>query len=399
MFVDNSGDTLLVANSGGTNISRVALGDATSLAGVFEVASRRIKTPNAYIVDITPNVDQSGKAHYDVKVFDYSDRPQYVAQTLNGDIYYSTKPTFSAPDGTLRRYEANTAYPDVQQIWQYAGYSGVGHVAIVNADSIAVMAGIGNSGGDLLQVCDHAENQNPATTTACVTAIDPIKIVDSLRVYYGSDAVAVSNLDVPSVGLSDTTFVAAGGDRQWVAFGEAHTDSAGRVMMVRDPGTFLSPSINVKDLVNNASEHVFGLALNKNSSSVAVHGLESYFFDVEMPFHLRLQGKVNTFDTGAGIAFHPENVGDLTPDDQRVAFIASSNGTIEIVDTYHYTSRGSLPVRANLYGPIRVARAWAGDDPQVVLKLFGLTTEGFIVIDVRASDIQPLPSFKRMRLR
>ena len=34
--------------------------------------------------------------------------------------------------------------------------------------------------------------------------------------------------------------------------------------------------------------------------------------------------------------------------------MASANGTIEIVDTYHYINRGSLPVRASLYGPIRV---------------------------------------------
>ena len=130
-----------------------------------------------------------------------------------------------------------------------------------------------------------------------------------------------------------------------------------------------------------------------------MNGRESYFFDVASPFHLRLAGKFNTFDEGAGVAYHPDNVGDLTPEAARVAFIASANGTIEISDTYHYTSRGVLPVRANLYGPIRVARPWPGDDPGVILKLFGLTTEGFIVIDVRASDIQPLPSLRRMRMR
>jgi hypothetical protein len=365
---------------------------------VFEVPSRRIKTPNAFVIDIAENVDQTGKAHFVLVLWDYSDRPQYLAQTVNGDIYYSTKPTLSAPDGTLRRYEANTPVPDVQQIWQYGLIAGSGHIAIINADSIAVLVGF-SGGGDLLEVCDHTMNQDPATTMACVAGVDPIRVVDSLRTYYGADAVAASNLDVPSLGLSDTTFVAAGGDRQWIAFGEAHTDSAGRVMMVQDPGNFLSPSINVRDLVNNASERVFGLAINKNSSSTAVHGKESYFFDVAMPFHLRLQGKFNTFDMGAGIAFHPNNVGDLTPDAERVAFVASANGTIEIVDTYHYTSRGVLPVRASLYGPIRVTPAWPGDDPTVVLKLFGLTTEGFIVIDIRASDIQPLPSLKRFRPR
>ena len=47
-------------------------------------------------------------------------------------------------------------------------------------------------------------------------------------------------------------------------------------------------------------------------------------------------------------------------------------------------------MRANLYGPIRVTNRFAGDDPAVVLKLFGLTTEGLIVIDIRAADIRPL---------
>jgi hypothetical protein len=31
------------------------------------------------------------------------------------------------------------------------------------------------------------------------------------------------------------------------------------------------------------------------------------------------------------------------------------------------------------------------DDPAVVRRVFGLTTEGLIVIDIRASDILPLP--------
>ena len=109
-----------------------------------------------------------------------------------------------------------------------------------------------------------------------------------------------------------------------------------------------------------------------------------------MPFHLRLQGKYNTFDTGAGIAYHPNNIGDGSAPDARVAFVASADGTIDIVDSFHYTGRGKLPVRANLYGPIRVTNRFPGDDPAVILKLFGMTTEGLIVIDIRAADIKPL---------
>ena len=390
LFVDNSGDTLLVANSGGTNISRVSLNHA-SVNSIAEVPSRRIKTPNSYIADIQSTIDQAVAARFKVTLYDYSDRPQYVAQSVNGDIYFSTKPTFAAPDGTIRRYQSMGAFPDVQQIWQYGRYEGTGHVAVINADSVLLLGGVSVSQGDELIICDHAENQNPTTTAACARGIDPIILVDSLRTLYGADAVAVSNLDVASLGLSDTTFVAAGGDRQWIAFGEAAGDTLGRVMMVQNPGNFLSPSILVTDLVNNASEQLFGIAINSNSTVTGVHGTESYFFDVQTPFHLRLQGKVTTFDQGAGIAFHPNNIGDLSPADARVAFVASANGTIEVVDTYHYINRGSLPVRANLYGPIRVTLPMPGDDPAVVLKLFGLTTEGMIVIDIRASDILPVP--------
>ena len=391
LFVDNSGDTLLVANSGGTNISRVSINHA-NVNSVAEVASRRIKTPNTYIADITASVDDAGTARFEVEYFDYSDRPQFVAQSANGDIYFSTKPTSIAPDGTIRRFVAGPGpFHDVQQLFQYGTTEGSGHVAVINADQIIILGGVASSDSDLLRICDHAENQNPATTTVCVDGIDPGLIVDSLVQFHGSDASAVSNLDVPSLGLSDTTFVAAGGDGRWIAFGEGSTEEAGRVMMVQDQATFFSPSILVSDLVNNASDRVFGLAINSNSSVAGVHGEQSFLFEVESPFHLRLQGSATTFSQGAGIAFHPNNMGDLSPPDARVAFVAASNGTIEIVDTFHYLKRGSLPVRANLYGPIRVTLPMPGDDPAVVLKLFGLTSEGLIVIDIRASDILPLP--------
>jgi hypothetical protein len=390
LFVDNSGDTLLVANSGGTNISRVSLNHA-SVNSVAEVPSRRIKTPNSYIADIRATLDQAGTARFEIDIYDYSDRPQYVAQSVNGDIYFSTKPTRAAPDGTIRRYQASGAFPDVQQIWQYGRYEGTGHVAVINADSVIVLGGVATGSSDQLMICDHAENQNPATTSVCVTGVDPLLLVSDLRTLYGADVVGVANLDVESLALGDTTFVAAGGNRQWIAFGESRGDTLGRVMMVQNPGNFFSPSILVTDLVNNAAEQLYGIAINSNSTVTGVHGQESYFFDVQSPFHLRLQGKVTTFDQGAGIAFHPNNIGDLSPAAARVAFVASGNGTIEIVDTYHYINRGSLPVRANLYGPIRVTLPMPGDDPAVVLKLFGLTTEGMIVIDIRASDILPLP--------
>lgn len=389
LFIDNSSDTLLVANSGGTNLSRVYIG-SSDVTNDNEVGTRRIKTPNAVIYDVTVS-GTSALEHYDVKIFDFSDRPQFVAQSTTGEIYYSTKPTPSAPDGTIRHYDPTFPAPEAQIIWQYGTGGNIGHVAVINADSIIVELSGSATVADVIYVCDHPYGST--SPSQCYGNTDLFSAISAAQAA-GSDVVGVSELQVPSLSLTDTTFVAAGGDRRWVAFGEGHTGGApGRIMMVQDPGNFFSPATYVTDLTNNASDDVFGLAINKNSSLVGAHGVESYFADIENPFHLRLQGKFNTFQTGAGIAFHPDNdgTGGTSLDDpSRVAFVASSNGTIEIVDSFHYCERGALPVRANLYGPIRVTHAFPGDDPAVILKLFGLTTEGLVVIDVRASDIKPL---------
>jgi hypothetical protein len=387
MFIDNSGDTLLVANSGGTNISRVFIG-STDMNLVNEVAARRIKTPNTLAYDVGVAIS-NGIARYKITVHDFSDRPQYIAQSLTNEIYYSTKPTTEAPDGTIRHYDPNFPAPDVRLIWQYGARDGTDNVGVINADSVFAIISPIETQTDSIVICDHPYGQ---TTASLCFISDNINAAISAAQAYGGDVVGIGGLNILSLGLTDTTFVGAGGDRRWIAFGEGNTPGrAGRIMMASDPGDFFSPGMTVRDLTNNAAERVYGVAINSNSNSIAAHGFESYFSDIEWPFHLRLQGKFNTFDTGAGIAYHPLNAGDTSPDDQRVAFVASANGTIEIVDSFHYTGRGVLPVRASLYGPIRVTNRFATDDPSVILKLFGLTTEGLIVIDIRAADIKPLP--------
>ncbi len=389
LFIDNSSDTLLVANSGGTNLSRVFINDiSANLNNVAEVPARRIKTQNSSIFDVSVAVS-NGIFRYEVIVSDFSDRPQYVAQTVTNEIYFSTKPTPTAKNGTIRHYDPNFAVPDVRFVWQYGSGGGDDNVAVINADSVYAIISPLPTVSDKIVLCDHPYGTGGASV--CFVNDDFNTALTALQAT-GSDVVGVSGLDVKSLGLTDTTFVAAGGDRRWVAFGEGNTpDKAGRVMMARDPGEFFSPGISVTDLTNNASERLFGLAINSNSTVVGARGAEAHFSDIDNPFHLRLQGKFNTFDNGAGLAFHPGNIGDVSTPDSRIAFVASANGTIEIIDSFHYTSRGVLPVRANLTGPIRVTRRFPTDDPAIILKIFGLTPEGLIVIDVRAGDIIPIP--------
>lgn len=386
MAIDNSGSFLLVANSGGTNISRVDLGTRSETG--------RIKTANAYIYNVAWSKDlSSGGYKYSVSApIDYSDRPQFIAQSASGALYYSTRPTTQATPGTLRRID-NFLDPraEPRQIWQY-GTVARGSWVILNADAVDVIQG-GTGVPDQIVICDHPVGSDPSTSQCFQNGTIPGAIA-SLR-GIGANAAEVKDLSVASLALPDTNFVAVGGDRKRVAFGEANTGgSAGRVMVVYDPsGTpayseQYSPPMEVVDLTNNASDRVFGLAINGNSTNIAVHGVETFFADSS----LRLQGKFSTFNTGAGIAFHPANVDENTADPKaRVAFVASGDYSIQIVDSYSYRLRGRIPIRSNLYGPLRAVLPSAADlatDPALVVKLFGLTPEGMVMIDVHASDIQ-----------
>jgi hypothetical protein len=386
MAIDNSGSMLLVANSGGTNISRVDL--------TTRVEGSRIKTANAYIFDVAYSVDEtSGGYRYTVSApIDYSDRPQYLAQSASGALYYSTRPTSEAPEGTLRRID-NFLDPRAEPR-QLAGYGSVarGHWVITNADLVDVIPG-GTGVPDKIVICDHPVGSDPSASTCFQDGSIPAAVAAARA--SGANAAQYKDLSVASLALPDTNFVAVGGDRRRVVFGEANTGGrAGRVVIVTDPsGTpafseAYSAAIEVRDLTNNASDRVFGVAVNGNSTNIAVHGVETFFSDSS----LRLQGKYATFNTGAGVVFHPNNVDEATADlTARVAFVASGDASIQIVDTYSYRLRGRIPIRSNLYGPLRAVTPTAAEraaDPSLVVKLFGLTSEGLVMIDVHASDIQ-----------
>src|ERR1041385_6944897 len=91
-----SADTLLVANSGGTNISRVYIGSATPM---HEDLAHRLLTRNLSLFDV---IETRAGGRISLTVGDaisYSDRPQYIAQSATGRIFFSTRPTGSASTG------------------------------------------------------------------------------------------------------------------------------------------------------------------------------------------------------------------------------------------------------------------------------------------------------------
>ena len=265
--------------------------------------------------------------------------------------------------------------------------------ALFNVDSIAIGAALPSSpASDTLFVWDHPYGQK--TGTIAVFDTIPLNAI-SQAVAGGSDAEAVYRLDVTSLPLTDTTYAAASGNRNWIAFGEGNKSGAGRVIMVADSAgkvpNFFSPVVTISDLTDNASEQVFGIALDLSGGTVAAHGSQSFFSAVEDPFHLRLQGKFDSDDNGAGIAFDPAADGVLTPQQHRLAFVASASGQIEIVDIAYYIARGKLQLKYPIYGPLRASLPMPGDPPSVVMKLYAMSQHGLVVIDLTAADIKAGP--------
>ena len=392
----NSPDTLYVANSGGTNISRVFMGSSTPSA-MHEVLAERILTRNTYSFVVTETRDvNTGKITLQVQgPISYSDRPQYLAVSKAGRVYYSTRTTPQAPAGTIRWLDPSLPVPDPRQIWQYGAGTGSGtsQWVLFNVDSVGLTRAPANSvKSDIITLYDHPYGQ----LTGSAVASDSV-VANAVVNMNGqnSDAELVANLDVASLALSDTTFLGISGDRTWIAFGEGNTGRPGRIMLVNDPSGaqpgFFSPGVAVADLLDNASERVFGVAVDSTGATVASHGAQSYFAQINNPFHLRLQGKYDSFDNGAGVAFHPGANGYTTVASDRLAFVGSQSGYIEIVDIAYFLNRGRLALKGNLYGPLRASRPFPGDPAGTILKLFGLTTAGLVVIDLTAADIRPAP--------
>jgi hypothetical protein len=244
-------------------------------------------------------------------------------------------------------------------------------------------------GSDVLEMWDHPPGTNlPSDSVRRIDGVD--SALKYLRLKVGGDAAAIPKVDITSLGFTDTTFVAVSGDFTHIAFGYGNTGVAGNIF-VSSPG-FFSPIFSQKDLTNNAAEQIFGLALDKFGNNVGAHGAASYFASIDVPFHLRLQGKFSTPAHGAGIAYHPDADGVNSPSpSERLAFVASDDATIQILDVAHYLSAGLLPIKTKLYGPLRASRPFPGDPPDVVLKLVGVATTGMVVIDVRAPNFTPVP--------
>lgn len=382
------GDTLLVANSGGTDISYVNL-DAGATGAEANInyqgtLVRRYPLPNiiAYTITTVKATASSGDIQQLTK-FDFSDRPQFLAATCktNGSatctetiLAYTTTPTpgqnapFANLNGTVR-WE-NLTQPALtfskshffyeQAIGQTAGRGDT--LLVVRYDAVT---------GDSTVLVPYREPVGAGGTTISVV------------------------VDIPKLAFRDTTFTRNSGNflRAVVAEGGAiqgsramtYDVSKGFVTTALDgsgvPQTLaipfkdagISDAANVSDFTANTFQQVTGAGINFDGSLSGIRGDSTYIINPQ----LRLQGTLPT-TIAAGFDFHPQNTGPFSaPLSTRLAFAASTQPRIDIYDTNCYQLVGTIPIRDPIIGPIKAALRSNGS-----LMLIGATVFGVVIAEL-----------------
>ncbi|HZK79249.1 MAG TPA: hypothetical protein VFC35_10095 [Gemmatimonadaceae bacterium] len=368
------GDTLLVANSGGTDISYVDLNSGSTGREVSRYA-----LPNIIAYTIATTKSATGIFIQQRTKYDFSDRPQFLGATCGGGgftcgdviLAYSTTPTggqsepFSRNNGTLRWENLMTHQSHFffeQAEGQEADRSDT--LEIVRYDA---------NGVDVNTLVPYRQWAKSGTDSALVSTV----------------------VKISGLGFRDTTFVRNSGNFRRAAFGEGGPvqgtramtyDAArglsnqvilenGRVATVpiatHDLG--LSGAQDVSDFVANSFARVSGIAMNFDGSLTGVRADSTYMLNPA----LRLQGILPTAASNSGLDFHPANSGPNSfPLSSRLVFAASSDPTIDIYDSYCYRLVATVPIRDPIIGPIKAAiRPSTG---QIVL--VGATRGGVVIV-------------------
>ena len=149
-------------------------------------------------------------------------------------------------------------------------------------------------------------------------------------------------------------------------FGEGARDPVGRGVMYEAAADRVSRVIEVTDILTNPSEVVRGVGLNQDGSLGVARGFQAYFFSTD----LRLQGVADLPSGGAGAALHPlhadypslDNLDGTYSPDTHLAFLGTGEGTIEIIDAFHFEQLGRIFIRDVITGPLKAALPFPGDN-------------------------------------
>jgi len=391
-------DTLIVANSGGTNLSIVNL--------QTRVEERRHRLPNYHIERIKKSNNDGGGVSVDITLFDLSDRPQYVAAVCRA--------------GGLTTCDSVIAvYSTTPTSGQTLPYQERGYVAWENLSQTAAVSGKGHFFWEQANVQEEGVQ-------------DTIQIVATLYTAAGgtfSDTLvggaAGYMLDRNRLVFRDTTYVRSSGDYRRAIIGEgggglnlarviAYDGSVGRTRTGAGASVVLGPytldslvqtdlgitnAILVEDFIGNRASSVTAVAANFDGATNLVRADSIYVFDntLRQTGLLQVSGMAHGMDLAPLHAFNANTRGTnaIAGDgdaNARIVFAARPDSSIDVFDTYFFgrvtdnaTADVPIPIRNALVGSVRVTPDVAGT------VLTGITNQGLVVVRL-PTLINPFPT-------
>ncbi len=385
---DNA-DTVIVANSGGTNLSIVSVNPSA------RAEIQRHALANWLVETVTTEPTAAGGIQILTTDYDLADRPQYLATvcrhvtgTACDSVFavYSTTPTAAQPGPFTSR----------------------GYLASENL-SAPIAAGSGHLFYEL--------------ATAGTDTLQIVAVRDTLPGQPIRDTILGAGIgymvDLSTVAFQESTFVRNSGDHNHAVIGEGGYNQGfaraltldGRKPIVPtvegtlgecpllNPNTSgvpailgylnctqiddhgMSPGVYVSDFLVNRAAQVLSVATNFNGGTNLVRADSIYAFD----YTLKLTGLLPVPSGQPGMDFDPNNAfnadtrtsGTLNKND-RLVFAARPDAFIDVYDTYWYNEVTTIPIRDTIIGPIRVASI------ADTLVLVGVTSRGLVVVRLPA---------------
>jgi hypothetical protein len=382
------GDTLLVANSGGTLISYV---NTNSQQEVF-----RYPLPVLLAQTVTSTTGSNGLLTETITDYFFSDRPQYLAATCQGAVAPGT------PCGNVV-----LVYTTTPTAGQSTPFTNDGTVRWENLQTHQSHFFFEQAMGQSADTKDTLQVQRVAAQGVGVTgAIVPFRQGPFVT---GTDTSFYSVVvRIPDLAFRDTTYTRNSGNFRRAVLGEGGaaggtgTQPNSRAMLFDVTqgliGTFtdkghtyalpvptidagVSGSFLVTDFIANTSTPVTGAAINFDGELAGVRADSTYLFDSS----LRLQGMLQTSAGNAGIDFHPQNAGIPAPGPSggtHLFFAASSLPQVEVYNTNFYSRCLVVPTRDPVIGPIKSAPIGAGN-----VVIVGATAHGVVILTVTAAQL------------
>jgi hypothetical protein len=372
---------LIVANSGGTNLSFVNLN-----ADGSGQESERYLLPNlvAYKVSVAGgNITRS--------VVDFSDRPQYVGAVCNTGCTETTVVFSTTPTGGQSGGFADKGTIRWENITRRSSHLFFEHATFLRDNK-----------GDTLEVVRFRSGTYGSDST-----LVPFPIRMDAAGFPTRDAGML--VTMADIGFRDTTFVRNSANFKRAIFGEGGVAKGSRTLthdidaglrrysaqVVTDTTTGqvttytsqlsfidngVSPPSDVSDLIANAFSPVRGVAVSADGELFAIRADSTYLFNNT----LRLYGLLQTQGGNAGFDFHPLNApganlsgGTLAT---RLSFAASREPVLEVFDTRCFQRVGVIAIKDPIIGPLKTAVRGTR------IVAVGATARGVVVLDLNPAD-------------